>query len=274
MKIILFALILALWVQPAAAQYYYKDILGNQQLIKEYKLIIEGQAHKISLQSFEDDDSPSQGFFCERVFNKDFSKSEMISRSYMNEESDIKADYKNGRIVSSTTTTPHSTHSTRFTYDTVGRLIKIQNSTWGNADSTRFTEERTYEYNSAGRPVKMKRVKNGIAASEVEFVQDAQGNTIEEHAPDQKERKYYYYYDDHNRLTDVVHFNEWVQKLLPDYMFQYGDQDLPAQMISVEETGTNYYIWKYAYTVTGLPEIQKCYSKEKRLLGTIQYEYQ
>ena len=82
------------------------------------------------------------------------------------------------------------------------------------------------------------------------------------------------YYDDKNRLTDVVHYNEIAKKLLPDYMFEYTTSNKPQQMISIDESGRNYFIWKYSYTEKKLPEIQKCFSKEKRLLGTIQYEYQ
>jgi hypothetical protein len=57
-------------------------------------------------------------------------------------------------------------------------------------------------------------------------------------------------------------------------MFEYNTKNLPRQMISIDESGRNYFIWKYSYTDTNLPEIQKCFSKEKRLLGTIEFEYQ
>ena len=57
-------------------------------------------------------------------------------------------------------------------------------------------------------------------------------------------------------------------------MFEYNNNNEPKQMISVDETGRNYFIWRYAYDDKKLPEIQKCYSKEKQLLGTIQYDYQ
>lgn len=57
-------------------------------------------------------------------------------------------------------------------------------------------------------------------------------------------------------------------------MFEYDKGDKPSQMISVDETGRNYFIWRYAYDDKQLPEIQKCYSKEKQLLGTIQFDYE
>jgi len=76
-----------------------------------------------------------------------------------------------------------------------------------------------------------------------------------------------------NRLTDIVHFNQVARRLLPDYMYEYNATNLPRQMISTEEAGSNYFIWKYTYNDKNLRETEKCFSKEKRLLGTIEYEY-
>ena len=87
------------------------------------------------------------------------------------------------------------------------------------------------------------------------------------------DKKYFYYYDDKSRLTDVVHFNEIARRLLPDYMYEYNSANQPRQMISTEEGGSNYFIWKYTYNDKNLRETEKCFSKEKRLLGTIEYEY-
>lgn len=270
----LFAILLMYWTNPVQAQYYYNDIIGNRQENSEYTRFVASNAHKTSLQSFESDDLPSKGFFGEKVFNKDFSESTMTTRSNVTGESKVLADYDQGRIISSVTTTLSSSDTTRFTYDLLGKLIQIRNVSIGNGDSSRFTEVRTISYDSTGKPLKMSRVTNGVAQPDIDFVKDKDGNIIEEHATDGQFEKYFYYYDDQNRLTDVVHFNKRVHKLLPDYMFSYQDgTNLPGQMISVESSGANYLIWKYAYTDSGLPEIQKCYSKEKKLLGTIQYEY-
>ena len=76
-----------------------------------------------------------------------------------------------------------------------------------------------------------------------------------------------------NRLTDVVHFNERAGRLLPDYMYEYDSLNKPSQMISTEEGGNNYFIWKYKYNDKNLREAEKCFSREKRILGTIEYEY-
>lgn len=258
------------------AQYYYNDVLSNRKTNGEYNKLKDAKFRQVDLESFEDDDSPSQGFFCQKKMNNDFSESVMISKSNFTGQSELHSWYQNGRVIKTVNTTPEATNTTEFGYDGKGNLVSVSVASSDNGDSVSFAEKRIYEYDSSGKLAAMKRWKNGKLFSSFLFKKDDNGNVIEEAPqPGSTDRKYFYYYDSQNRLTDVVHFNERVQKLLPDYMFQYneGRRVEPKQMLSVDESGRNYFTWKYAYTSEGLPEIQKCYSKEKRLLGTIQYEY-
>lgn len=258
------------------AQYYYKDIISSIQLNKEFSILKNEQVKTIKLKSFEDNDEPSEGFFCEKKINKDYSQSEMISKSYITGQSLVVTDYNTeGLIVKSTNTTPTTTNTTQYEYDVNGRLTNIRTITSADNDSIEIIETHEYLYNEKGNPLKMSRKKNNLLVSTITFVSDEKGNIIEE-APTgiSRDKKYYYYYDDKSRLTDVVNFNELAKRLLPDYMFEYGEQDEPIKMISIDESGRNYFIWRYGYTDKMLPEIQKCYSKEKRLLGTIEYGYQ
>jgi hypothetical protein len=121
----------------------------------------------------------------------------------------------------------------------------------------------------------MLRKKNNVLISTIHFVTDANGNVVEENVEgnNSPDKKYFYYYNDKGRLTDVVHFNEIANRLLPNYMYEYSSSNQPNQMISTEEGGNNYFIWKYTYNDKNLRETEKCFSKEKRLLGTIEYEY-
>lgn len=259
----------------ANAQYYYKDILSNIQLNKEFSILKSKQVKDIKIKSFEDNDEPSEGFFCEKKMNKNYSQSEMISKSYITGQSLLVTDYNPvGRIIKTTNTTPNTTNTAKFEYDDQGNLSMVTTETTGDDDSSGITETHQYFYDRTGKPEKMLRKKNNILISTITFIKDDKGNIIEEDAAgNSNDKKYYYYYDDKNRLTDVVHFNEIAKKLLPDYMFEYDSLNQKQQMISVDESGRNYFIWRYAYNNNKLPEIQKCFSKEKRLLGTIQYEY-
>lgn len=263
----------------ADAQYYYKDILSNLQLNKEFSILKNAKIKTIKLQSFEDDDQPSEGFFCEKKIKKNYLQSEMISKSYITGQSLLTTDYNpEGKIIKTINSTPTATNIVQYEYNNQGQLSMLRMITTSDADSTidstSITETHEYSYDQDGKLDKMFRKKNGILISTITFIKDDKGNIIEEDATgNSDDKKYYYYYDEQNRLTDVVHFNERAQKLLPDYMFEYNELNLPKQMISIDETASNYFIWKYAYDDKQLPEIQKCFSKEKRLLGSIQYEY-
>ncbi len=261
-------------VFPVDAQYYYKDILSNLEQNKEFSILKDGNIKTIKVESFDEKDQPSNGFFCEKKINKDFSESQMISKSNITEQSLLETKYdKNGRVTETTTNTPTTTNTIDFEYNSEGLLSQISTKTIGEGDSTGITETHQYFYKN-GTPEKMLRKRDGLLISTITFLTDDKGNIIEEDAAGaSKDRKYYYYYDDKNRLTDVVHFNEVAKRLLPDYMFEYDNGNLLVQKISVDETGRSYFIWRYAYNDKQLPEIQKCYSKAKDLLGTIQFDY-
>ena len=258
------------------AQYYYKDIMNTEAVNKEFAILKSSQIKSIKLKSFEDNDQPTQGFFCEKKIKPDFSQSEMLSKSNITGESVIKTDYNpQGLITGAVTTTPTSSNTIQYDYDAAGNMVKITTVTFGDYDSTKITETHEYYYSANNKPEKMLRKKNNQLVSTINFKTDDKGNVIEENATGKSgDLKYYYYYDAQNRLTDIVHFNTIAQKLLPDFMFEYDQHNQPKQMISVDESARNYYIWRYAYNDKKLPDIQKCYSKEKRILGTIEYEYQ
>jgi hypothetical protein len=259
----------------ASAQYYYKDILTTQKLNTELSVIKNGNIKFIKITSFDENDQPSEGFFCEKKFNKNFSQSEMMSKSNITGQSLLVTDYSlEGKVIKTSTTTPYTTNTVEFEYDSAGHLSMIRTETIGNGDSSGISESHQYTYDPHGNPVTMVRRKGNTLLSTISFQTDEKGNIIEEDPEGRSsDKKYYYYYDENNRLTDVVHYNVIAKRLLPDYMFEYDNSGEPGQMISVDETGRNYFIWRYAYDDKKLPEIQKCYSREKKLLGTIQFEY-
>lgn len=261
---------------PSNAQYFYKDIVSNLQINDEFSILKNENIKTIKLSSFEDNDEPSDGFFCEKKFNKNYSQSEMLSKSYITGQSLLVTNYStDGKVIKTNISTPTTTNTTEFEYNNKGFLSLVRISTKADDDSTGITETHEYFYNDNGTLLKMLRKKNNTLIATVTFKTDEKGNIIEEDPEgSSNDKKYFYYYDDKDRLTDVVHYNEIAKKLLPDYMFEYNALNKPQQMISIDESGRNYFIWKYSYTEKKLPEIQKCFSKEKRLLGTIQYEYQ
>ncbi len=261
----------------ADAQYFYKDLWSNRQVIKEFAILKSDNFKTIKIKSFEDDGEPSEGFFCEKKINKNYSQSQMISKSNITSQSLLVSDYNNaGLPVKTTDDTPNSTSITDYKYDDNGKLSLVKTVTKGNDNSDSIVETREYFYDQNGAPVKMLRKKNNLLISTISFTSDANGNVTEENVEGKSavDKKYYYYYDDKNRLTDVVHFNDRAGRLLPNYIYEYNSLNQLSQMISTEEGNSNYLIWQYTYNDKNLRETEKCFSKEKRLLGTIQYSYQ
>lgn len=258
------------------AQYFYKDIWTNQQLTKEFAILKNENIRTISVKSFEDDGEPSEGFYCERKIDRNFTKSEMISRSYITNQSLLVSYYnEKGWIIKTVDSTQTSLARSEYEYDNKGRIIMTTNFTKANDETGGITETHQYIYNATGKPEKMIRRKNNADVSTINFTIDDKGNVIDEEEITRgvKGRKYFYYYDDKNHLTDVVHYNERAKRLLPDYMYEYNQSGQIKQMISTEDNISNYFTWKYTYNDQRLRESEKCYSKEKRLLGSIQYEY-
>ena len=200
----------------------------------------------------------------------------MISRSQITQQSLLVSYYNDkGWIIKTVDSSQTSLARSEYEYDNKGRIIMVKNFTKANDETGGISETHQYIYTAEGKLDKMVRRKNNADLSTVNFVTDEKGNVIEEEEVTRgiKGRKYLYYYDDRSRLTDVVHYHPRAKRLLPDYIYEYNQLNQVKQMISTDDNASNYYIWKYTYNDLRLRESEKCYSKEKRLLGSIQYEY-
>ena len=256
------------------AQYYYKDILSNKQLISEMAQLKEQKVRTVSLKSFEDDGSPSEGFFCERKINRNYSTVETQTKSNVTGASLFTSNFNDKGYLTQTIDSSDIASLTSFyTYDNNNNITSILSIARSSDDDFKneIKEQHIYEYNSKGLPIKMTRVKNVTDSAVIVFSPDENNNvSIEKNT--KTGDTYYYYYDTKNRITDVVRLNKYNQKMLPDYIFEYNNAGLITQMTATEEGGSYYFIWRYSYE-NGLRTKEKCYSKEKRLMGTIEYEY-
>ncbi len=258
----------------AGAQYYYKDILSNNQLIAEMAQLREQKIKSISLKSFEDDGSPSEGFFCEKKINRNYTAVETLTKSNVTGASEFTSTFNDKALLLQTLDSSDISSSTStYTYTGSNKIKSIVPIIRSSDDDFKneIREEHIYEYNDKDLPVKMTRIKNNTDSTSFVFSTDDNNNvSIEKNT--KTGDTYYYYYDNKNRITDVVRMNQFNQKMLPDYIFEYNTAGLIAQMTTTEEGGSYYFIWRYTYD-NGLRIREKCYSKEKRLMGTIEYEY-
>lgn len=273
-KSLFFTLVFTAATAAAHSQYYYKDIVSNKQLMAEMALLKEQKLRTITLKSFEDDGSPSEGFFCEKKINKKYTSVQTRTKSYVTAASEFTAEFdEKGLLTHTNDSSDISSSNAYFFYYENGALKSIVTSNRSSDDDfhNEIKEEHLYEYNAKGNPVKMLRIKNSNDTTIINFAEDEAGNvSIEKNS--KTGDTYYYYYDAKKRLTDVVRLNPANQKMLPDYMFEYNYSGQIIQMTTTEEGGSYYFVWKYTYE-NGLRIKEKCFNKERRLMGSIEYEY-
>jgi len=114
--------------------------------------------------------------------------------------------------------------------------------------------------------------RNGKESSDILFALDEQGRiSIEKEINSGK--SVYYYYDSKSNLTDIVRENERTGKMLPDYMFEYDEKNRLIKMLNTEDGSSNYLVWLYFYNENGLKSTEKIYSKERKLIGRLEYTY-
>jgi YD repeat-containing protein len=182
-----------------------------------------------------------------------------------------------GQLVNSVDSALNVKSTSTYTYDANGKIISISNSAT-DADSTGdFSQTEVHQYiYKDGKLDKMWRIINKTDSLEVRFVTDEKGNVLEE-------RNFrrgvladpvYYYYDDRNRLTDIVRFNYKANRLLPDYLFEYDENDRVIQKITTT-SGKNlgYLTWRYLFDEKGLKTKEALFNKDKQLQGRIDYTY-
>lgn len=257
------------------AQYFYKDIISNTQAKNELLNLKERKVKEVKITSYEDDGKPSKGFFCERKLSRDFKISEIFTKTAAHPPTVTTAEYSaSGLLLRSTDSSEISTTRIQYTYDDDNRLFTIE-STVRSADEdfvNVLKEKHVYQYNDDFYPDSMLRIMNDNDTTIILFSKDETGNiSIEKDT--RNGNMYYYYYDGKSRLTDIVHRTAFTDRLIPDYMFEYNSDGNISQMISTEDGGTYYFVWKYSYE-NNLRKKEDCYSKQRVLLGSIKYDYQ
>jgi len=269
-------LLLTLFTADSRAQYYYKDIVSNKQVIAEKQVLKEQKIRNILVHSFEGNGDDSRGFFCEKKISKDYRRIETYTKSNITGKS-LQTAYYNDKeqLIQSTDSSELSSTTSVYQYDANGQITNILSNSHSNDDdfSTRLLEEHQYQYDAKGQPVQLLRIRNMKDTVQIIFTADDKGNIIDEKDMGKNGKHYYYYYNDKNRLTDIVKFNVVKNKLMPDFVFEYNSDGQVIQMVTVEEGMTSdYYTWKYVYN-DGLRIIEKCFSRENILLGYFEYEY-
>ena len=267
-------LLLTSFSLACSAQYYYKDIISNQALTDEMKLYRQNKIRKIRINSFEWDGSPSEGFFCERHISRDGRTAELYTKASSTAKSLLTSKFNEKfQLLSSVDSSEISRTHNSYTYDDAGRVKTIVSLVTSSDDDfrTEISEQHLYEYGSDGLPVSMNVVKNHKDTIRILFAKDEQGNVGVEKET-RSGSKYYYYYDKNKRLTDVVQANEYRENLVAVYIFEYNNASQITKMTTTEQGSNDFFYWRYDYD-NALRTRDRLFSKDGKLVGRIEYEY-
>lgn len=266
----------ATFSKSAFSQFYYKDQVATKDIIATFQVYKQNKVNSVKLNSFLGNEPVTEGFVCEQKVNP--SKNQVVTYTKTSDagETYLTAFYNNqGLLIKSVDSTEETVSTSAYHYDGGSRLTDLSIETKARDNSSKTTERHLWQYNQAGKPSNMLRIRNGNDTTVVSFLVDEQGNIIEEEAKKKgiSQGKVYYYYDEKNRLTDVVRYNVGARRLLPDYIFEYEDDELSA-MTLIPEGSDDYQKWYYKYDEHGLKQVDFCYNKKNELLGKIEYVYQ
>ena len=274
MKKLPFLLLLLLFIH-ANSQYYYKDLVSAADITRLMKTYTTNNIQKISAKGITPEGSPSSEFSEMGEVNGTTLK---VTTNNNKAISTLKFNFNDrGQLISSVDSAINVKGTSTYTYDANGKIISISNSATDADSSGDFSQTEVHQYiYKDGKLDKMWRIINKADSLEVRFVTDEHGNVIEE-------RNFrrgvladpiYYYYDDRNRLTDIVRFNYKANRLLPDYLFEYDDNDRVIQKITTT-SGNNlgYLTWRYLFDEKGLKTKEALFNKDKQLQGRIDYSY-
>ena len=260
----------------AKAQHYYNDLVVTGEQMKKRAIWAQAKVKAVRFNSLDGNNQPIDGFKCEQnVKNNTTEITTETTTSLTGTSTNIAYYNTAGQLIKTVDTADGNKTEITYTYDASNRIVDILSlaKSPGNYVSR---EQHRWFYDAAGKPVKMQKIKNSTDTTFVTIVPDDKGNPGEEKLVRQGQSlpSYYYYYDDKNHLTDIVRYNNRVKKLLPDYIFEYDEQDrLASMLVTIEGTG-DYQKWHYSYDAKGLKILDACFSKTKVLIGKVEYKYQ
>ena len=274
MKIFITSILLITCSHLLQAQYYYKDILLSQQAADKWKSYHNNKVKSINILSFEANDKPVDGFMCEQNISADYSEISTHTRSSLTNESFLISYYENGLLKKTMDTSDRVQSTTEYEYNSKNQVVSITNTSTAG-DNIKDIETHQWQYDENGSPSSVLKIKNNNDTTYISFIKDEKGNIAEEHSMRSKQKlpAIYYYYDDKKNLTDIVRYNKKAQRLLPDFIFEYGADNKIISMLTVPEDTGGYQKWLYEYDNKGMRWKETCFNKQKQILGKIEYQY-
>ena len=259
----------------AKSQYFYKDIVQTLQNRDNWKLLMEQKVREVNIFSIDANNEMTPGFVCTQKIASDFSYISTFTKSANTAESTLTTFYgTDGKLIKTEDTSDTYKSITLYDYNEKGAISSLLNNSVQTDNQVGATEKHVWIYEN-GKIQRMLKIKGETDTTIVNLVKDKVGNIIEEKSVrgGQALPSFYYYYDSAGRLTDIVRYSPKAQRMLPDYVFEYDEDDRLISMIIVTAGSKDYQKWNYTYNASGLKDSETCFDKKKQLIVKINYKY-
>ncbi|HVT87023.1 MAG TPA: hypothetical protein VHD35_17620 [Chitinophagaceae bacterium] len=261
---------------PSVAQYYYKDIVSAAEDSRTMKTYMANKVASVTATGYDADGVKTNDFYEQKEILQHGTILKTTTRHNTDITVSISRFNDESNLIEVTDSSTGLTSITTYRYDATGKIIFIKNTTKDTSDEINSTEIHYWYYNAAGQPEKMLQIINSTDSTEYKFHTDEKGNIADEQSfrNGVAGEMIYYYYDDKKRMTDIVRYNERLKKMLPDYMFEYDENDHVLQKLTtLSNMHLGYLIWRYAFNDKGLKTKEALYNKDKVMTGKIEYTY-
>ena len=243
----LFLLLLTIASFSLKAQYYYEDIVSTNETNRLMKSYEDNKVLSVTSTGYDPLGAKTNDFSEQQEISRNSSVLKTTTRNNLNTTILISRFDDQLRLMSVADSANDLKSSTVYTYDASGKIILIKNITKDTSLEIDNVETHQWIYNSNGQPASMLRIVNGNDTTEYHFTTDDKGNVADEQSfrKGKAGEMIYYYYDDNKHITDIVRYNIKLKKLLPDYMFEYDDNDHVLQKTTLlSNLHLGYLIWR------------------------------
>lgn len=263
------------FINSLLGQYYLNDIIGLRTSQEKYQLMRKNKIKKITANSIEADGSSTKGFILIQELQTDGKKMVTSIANATSPLEKITNFYELSKLKRTIVNRSSIETKTDYGYDEKGLLNKIISTTVDSIQKTPISETHIWQYHPNGVPAQMMKWGDGIDTVTVNFVADSSGMIIEEYwfKKGKKIETYYYYYTK-NQLTDVVRFNIKANRLIPDFVYEYNQENQLTNMVQVSFNGSAVVHWTYTYHANGLRETETARDKAKNIIAKITYSFE
>ena len=276
MKLI-YSTLLFFFFQSLNAQYYYKDIISTNETNRQFQNLMANNVLTVTATGYDTKGIKDPDYSEVQQLIREMNALKTITNNSLSAPGTLLQVFdNNNRLIRVSDSAADLVSITSYRYDNAGRIIEIKNITIDSAKTIDENEVHKWIYDESGKSLKMLRILNNIDTLEYRFTLDEKGNVMDEssYKNGNTGEMTYYYYDENYRLSDIVRYRKKLNKLLPDYLFEYNERNQVIQKITtLSNLNLGYLIWRYAFNEKGLKTKEALFNKEKIMTGKIEYNY-